>query len=199
MDGYTKHHMEKNLAIKHGIWAKYAITLPLVVFIFLALLLTFTDQPPNEWQKKEIVFSHLFRERIGVSLFDSNVLYTQSGEKYAIRKDAIADGLTAGNTYILVYSRANTIEGICAVEALSDENMIYQDLNASIARWEKEQAETIYIVLGLCMMELIALLIIDRLWCKKDHAQIKELQAKITRRKDYSANHRNSIRRFSSR
>ena len=187
MDGYTKHHMEKILAIKHGIWAKYAITLPLVVFIFLALLLTFTDQPPNEWQKKEIVFSHLFRERIGVSLFDSNVLYTQSGDKYAIRKEAMADGLTAGNTYILVYSRANTIEGICAVEALSDENMIYQDLNASIVHWEKERAEAIYIVLGLCIMELMALLLIDRLWCRKEHAQIRELKTKIAQRKERSA------------
>ena len=187
VDGYTKHHMEKILAIKHGIWAKYAITLPLVVFIFLALLLTFTDQPPNEWQKKEIVFSHLFRERIGVSLFDSNVLYTQSGDKYAIRKEAMADGLTAGNTYILVYSRANTIEGICAVEALSDENMIYQDLNASIVHWEKERAEAIYIVLGLCIMELMALLLIDRLWCRKEHAQIRELKTKIAQRKERSA------------
>ena len=187
MDGYTKHHMEKILAIKHGIWAKYAITLPLVVFIFLALLLTFTDQPPNEWQKKEIVFSHLFRERIGVSLFDSNVLYTQSGDKYAIRKDAMADGLTAGNTYILVYSRANTIEGICTVEALSDENMIYQDLNASIARWEKERTEAIHIILALYMTEMMALFLIDRLWCKNEHAQVRELQAIIARRKDYSA------------
>ena len=188
MDGYTKHHMEKILVIKHGIWAKYAITLPLVVFIFLALLLTFTDQPPNEWQKKEIVFSHLFRERIGVSLFDSNVLYTQSGDKYAIRKDAMSDGLTAGNTYILVYSRANTIEGICTVEALYDENMIYQDLNASIARWEKKRTEAIHIVLGLCMMELMALFFIDKLWCKKDHAQIKELKRKIARRIERSKN-----------
>lgn len=188
MDGYIKQQNEKIRSIKHIIWAKYGITLLLIVFILFTLVLMLTEQPPEKWTRKEIVFSHLSRERIGLSLFDSDVLLTENGEKYAIRKDAMADGLTAGNTYILVYSRANTIEGICAVEALSDENMIYQDLNASIVHWEKERAEAIYIVLGLCMMELIALLLIDRLWCKKDHAQIKELQRKIARRIERSAN-----------
>lgn len=187
MDGYIRQQNEKIRSIKHIICAKYGITLLLIVFILFTLVLMLTEQPPEKWTRKEIVFSHLSRERIGLNLFDSDVLLTVNGEKYAIRKDAMADGLTAGNTYILVYSRANTIEGICTVEALSDENMIYQDLNASIVRWEKERAEAIYIVLGLCIMELMALLLIDRLWCRKEHAQIRELQAKIARRKDYSA------------
>lgn len=156
IDGYIKQQNEKIRSIKHIIWAKYAATLLLIVFILLILVLMLTDQPPDKWTNKEIVFSHFSRERIGFSLFDSDVLLTENGEKYAIRKDAMADGLTAGNTYILVYSKANTIEGICIVEALYDENMIYQDLNTSIARWEKKRAEAIRIVLGLCMMDLMA-------------------------------------------
>lgn len=187
MDGYIKQQNEKIRSIKHIIWAKYGITLLLIVFILFTLVLMLTEQPPEKWTRKEIVFSHLSRECIGLSRFDSDVLFTENGEKYAIRKDSMADGLTAGNTYILVYSRANTMTALNSVEALSDENTIYQNLNVSIARWEKERTEAIHIILALCMTEMMALFLIDRLWCKKEHAQVRELQAKIARRKDYSA------------
>lgn len=187
MDGYIKQQNEIIRSIKHIIWAKYGITLLLIVFILFTLVLMLTEQPPEKWTRKEIVFSHLSRECIGLSRFDSDVLFTENGEKYAIRKDSMADGLTAGNTYILVYSRANTMTALNSVEALSDENTIYQDLNVSIARWEKERTEAIHIILALCMTEMMALFLIDRLWCKKEHAQVRELQAKIERRKDYSA------------
>lgn len=187
MDGYIRQQNEKIRSIKHIICAKYGITLLLIVFILFTLVLMLTEQPPEKWTRKEIVFSHLSRERIGLSRFDSDVLFTENGENYAIRKDGMADGLTTGNTYILVYSRANTMTGLNSVEALSDENTIYQDLNVSIAQWDKERTEAIYIILALCMMEMMALFLIDRLWCKNEHAQVRELQAKIVRRKDYSA------------
>lgn len=188
VDGYIKHQNDKIRSIRHIIWAKYATTLLLIVFILLALLLMLTEQPPEEWTRQEIVFSHFSRERIGLRRLDSDILITESGEKYAIRKDEMSDELTTGHTYMLVYSRANTIAGLNAVEALSDESTIFQDLNVSIARWEKERLEMILIVLGLCIAEMIALLLIDRLWCKIEHAQVRELQTKIAQRKERSVN-----------
>lgn len=189
MDGYIKHQNDKIRSIRHIIWAKYSTTLLLIVFILLALLLMFTNQRPTEWTKKEIVFSHFSRERFGFTLFDSDVLNTVSGEKFSIRRDEILDGLIDGNTYQLVYSRANAIAGLAAIEAISDENTIYQDLNVSIERWNREQLEVFHTILALCITELIALLLIDRLWCKTEHARIRECQSKIARRKERSTNY----------
>lgn len=187
-DGYIRHQSDKIRSIKHIIWAKYATALLLIVFILFVLLLMLTEQPPEEWTKQEIKFTHFSREQIGLSLLDSDVLNTESGEKYAVRMDQLSEDLTVGNPYMLVYSRANTMTGLNAVEALSDESTIYQDLNDSIARWEQERWEAIRIILVLGISELIALLLIDRLWCKKEHAQVKELQSKIARREERSIN-----------
>ena len=56
MDGYIKQQNEKILSIKHIIWAKYGITLLLIVFILFTLVLMLTEQPPEKWTRKEIVF-----------------------------------------------------------------------------------------------------------------------------------------------
>lgn len=57
MDGYIKQQNEKIRSIKHIIWAKYGITLLLIVFILFTLVLMLTEQPPEKWTRKEIVFS----------------------------------------------------------------------------------------------------------------------------------------------
>ena len=87
MDGYIKQQNEKIRSIKHIIWAKYGITLLLIVFILFTLVLMLTEQPPEKWTRKEIVFSLLSRERIGLSRFDSDILFTENGEKYLLHTE----------------------------------------------------------------------------------------------------------------
>ena len=71
------------------------------------------------------------------------------------------------------------------MEALSGDNMVIQNIEKSIAQWEQEQQECIIAIIVTLIIEIVALLLIDRLWCKKEHSQIQKLKADIARRKEH--------------
>lgn len=74
------------------------------------------------------------------------------------------------------------------MEALSDDNMVIQNLEKSIAQWEREQQETFIAIIVTLIIEAVALILIDRLWCKKEYSEIKKLKADIKRREERVGN-----------
>lgn len=191
MDGYIKNKAEAIKSVKKAILAKYLITFLIMIFIPVWLLALVTNQPPEKWTHATIVFSHISKEQIGLQRWSHYVLNTQDGRQFVINlnfvnMDDLSVHLVSGNTYQLVFS--NTIAGGDHMKALSDDNMIIHDLETSIAQWEQEQQGTITAIIVTLIIEIVALILIDRLWCKKEYAQIQKLNADIKRRQDHVKN-----------
>lgn len=186
MDGYIKNKKEAIKSVRKTIFGKYSITFLIISLIPVWLFVLLISQPPEKWTHKEIVFSHISQERIALQRWRSYVLNAEDGSQFVINSrfvdvDALSDYLVSGNTYHLVFS--NTIAGGDHMEALSDGNMIIQDLESSIDQWEWEQQEAIMAIIVTLIIEIVALILIDRLWCKKEYAQIRKLKADIQRRR----------------
>ena len=102
--------------------------------------------------------------------------------QYVIRRKAVLEEqLIPGQVYSLVYS--TTIAGGNQMEALSDGDTVYQDLNASVSCWRDQRHRLIHAIYVTLGVEAVALLLIDRLGCKKEHQQIKKHRANIRRRR----------------
>ena len=191
MDGYIKNKTEAMQSLKRNILGKYSITFFILILIPVWLFALAANQRPEKWTHTEIVFSHISQERIGLQRGRSYVLNTKDGKQFVIKSkfvnvDDLSDCLTSGNTYRIVFS--NTIAGGDHMEALSDDNMVIQNLEKSIAQWEREQQETFMAIIVTLIIEAVALILIDRLWCKKEYSEIKKLKADIKRREERVGN-----------
>ena len=187
MDGYIKNKAETIKSVRKMIFGKYSITILIIILIPVWLFALAVNQPPKKWTHTEIVFSHISQERIGLQRGRSYVLNTQDGRQFVIKSkfvdvDDLSECLVSGNTYHLVFS--NTIAGGDHMEALYDESTRFQDLEDSISRWESEQREMVAATIVTLGIEIIALILIDRFWCKKEYSQLKKLKADIMRRED---------------
>ena len=191
MDGYIKNKTEAMQSLKRNILGKYSITFFILILIPVWLFALAANQRPEKWTHKDIVFSHISQERIGLQRGRSYVLNTKDGKQFVIKSkfvnvDDLSDCLTSGNTYRIVFS--NTIAGGDHMEALSEDNMVIQNLEKSIAQWEREQQETFIAIIVTLIIEAVALILIDRLWCKKEYSEIKKLKADIKRREERVGN-----------
>ena len=57
-------------------------------------------------------------------------------------------------------------------------------LEKSIAHWEAQRRQAIISLYVTCGIEVAALILIDRLWCKKEYAQIRAQKEMIRRRQE---------------
>lgn len=185
MDGYIKN---KKAAIREQrltILYKYLCTFPILLFVALWLFFLVTEQPPEKWTHREILFSHISVEPLGRSRYP--FLYAQDGKKYPITsKEAagvvLTERLIPGERYTLVFS-----DGLMSVdyaEGLYDDDTVYLDLDTSIARWEERQKEYMDALKITAAIELGAILLIDWLWCSTEYSRIEKLKADIKRREE---------------
>lgn len=185
MDGYVKNKREALRSVRKRMFWKYAITFPILLFIPVWLFGIYSLGAPDEWKYTEVVYSHISSETIGLQRGKSNVLNTEDGRKFVIPSkllpaEYLKEMLVAGETYSLVYSE--TIAGGNHIEALYNARNILLDRAVSITAWEKEHQECLlelYITIGF---EMIALIFIDRLWCKEEHDGIQKLRQDIEKR-----------------
>ena len=74
------------------------------------------------------------------------------------------------------------------MEALSDDNLVIQNLEESVVQWERERQECVIAIVVTLIIEIVALILIDRLWCKKEYSEIQKLKADIKRRAERLGN-----------
>ena len=187
MDGYIKNKKEAIASVKKTIFSKYAITFFILISVPVWLFALAANQPPEKWTHTEVRFSHISRERVGLQSGYSYVLNAQDGRKFVIKSKYVdvtnlSDNLVPGNTYFLVFS--DTIAGGDHMEALFDEIVVFQDVNDSILQWEREQQEVVVAIIVTLVTEVVAVILIDGLWCKKEYSKIGKLKADIKRRED---------------
>lgn len=185
MDGYIKNKKEALRSVRKGIFWKYAITLPILLFILVWLFGIYSLGSPEDWKVTEVVYSHISSETIGLQRGKSDVFNAEDGRKYVIPAkllpvEHLQEMLVPGETYCLVY--LETIAGGDHIEELYNAQNTFLDHAVSGAAWEKERQEcflALYITIGL---EMLALIIIDRVWCKEEHARIQKLRQDMKKR-----------------
>lgn len=94
----------------------------------------------------------------------------------------LQEGLVAGKTYTIIYSE--TIMGGNILEVIYSDQYVFLDVSASVNDWNMERTKCVIALVATIGMEVIALILIDRLWCKKEYARIKELSSDIEARKE---------------
>lgn len=185
MDGYIKNKKEALRSVRKGIFWKYAITFPILLFILVWLFGIYSLGSPEDWKVTEVVYSHISSETIGLQRGKSDVFNAEDGRKYVIPSkllpvEHLQEMLVPSETYCLVYSE--TIAGGDHIEALYNAQNTFLDHAVSGAAWEKERQECVlalYITIGL---EMLALIIIDRVWCKEEHARIQKWRQDMEKR-----------------
>ena len=185
MDGYVKNKREALRSVRKRMFWKYAITFPILLFIPVWLFGIYSLGAPDDWKYTEVVYSHISSETIGLQRGKSDVFNTEDGRKYVIPSkllpvEHLQEMLVPGETYCLVYSE--TIAGGDHIEELYNAQNTFLDHAVSGAVWEKERQEcflALYITIGL---EMLALIIIDRVWCKEEHARIQKLRQDMKKR-----------------
>lgn len=190
MDGYIKNKKAAVASERTTILYKYAVSLLILVFVPIWLLGLFGNQPPEKWTHTEIVFSHISKEKVGARRGKDYVLNARDGRKFLLQAkyvdgNALSSHLQPGDTYQIVFSEI--VPGY-RMEALYSETETFQKLEDSVLQWEKEHNGFIIALIVNLGLEAIALILIDRLWCKPEYAKIKKLKADIQRRKERFAN-----------
>lgn len=196
MDGYLKNKTASLRSVRAAMFWKYGLTFPLVLFAAVWLLAACSYGPTESWKRTEAVYSHISYESVGLSRGRFYVLNTEDGRRFVIpsRREyhvSAADWeqrLSAGEACSIVY--AETAAGGDRLQALASLQGVFLDRSVSAAVWENDRRGCLlafYITLAL---EAAALLLIDRLWCRKEHAAIRKLQQDMARRKEKTARSR---------
>ena len=187
-DGYIIERNGQIRKLRQTIRAKYGVTLLVVIYIFIwsFAIAVYQWQSPERWTRAEIVYSHLSRESIGIRRGLSYVLHSADGRKFVVQNrddfSKLNETLRPGKSYSLVYSK--TIAGGDMLEELSDGAEALLPLEKSIAHWETQRRQAIISLCVTCGIEIAALILIDRLWCKKEYAQIRAQKEMIRRRQE---------------
>ena len=174
--------------LRQTIRAQYGVTLLVVIYILIwsFAIAVYQWQSPERWTRAEIVYSHLSRESIGIRRGLSYVLHSADGRKFVVQNrddfSKLNETLRPGKSYSLVYSK--TIAGGDMLEELSDGAEALLPLEKSIAHWEAQRRQTVVSLYVTCGIEIAALILIDRLWCKKEYAQIRAQKEMIRRRQE---------------
>ncbi len=182
MDGYIKNKFKEIKSVRKAILGKYSLTIFILLMLLGFLLAVCLTLPhPDKWKEETVVFSEIKRERLAFQRFESDVFVAADGRLFSIPNltEVLKNVLLAGESCKIIYSTGIFTSN---VEGLEMDGTVYIDVNDSIISWKKECKDVVIIACGMLAAEIIALLLIDRLWCKKEHQQIKKLKENIARR-----------------
>lgn len=168
---------EKIRQLRKRILHKLGITLPILLILFSLCTLPLLDQSPEDWTTTEIVFSHISREHTGIHRGDNDVLNTLDGRKFDIRTqfvslETLQKELIPGESCRITYSEH--VLDVPRIEALESGDTVYQTADASVQWREQEMRKLHNSILFTMAAEILALILVDRVWCRKEHQEIKE-------------------------
>ena len=174
---YKKLKQERIRQLRKRILHKLGVTLPILMILFSLCTLPLLDQPPEDWTTTEIVFSHISHEHTGIHRGDNDVLNTQDGRKFDIRTqfvslETLQKELIPGETYRITYS--GHFLDVPRVEAIGSTDTVYQTVEPSVEWWELGMRKLHKGILCNLAAEILALILVDRLWCRKEHLEIKK-------------------------
>jgi len=182
MDGYIKNKRQAIRSVWSGIVGKYSIVA--IPLILLCVLLLFSElvahQNPKRWKEETVQFAGFGEMWLLLNRNMSDALITEDGRKFHTGSaERLQNVLNVGEEYTIVYS--TNLKGK-VLQGLSKDGTVYIDVNDSAKAWRESAVYVLKITGWTVAVMITAILLIDRLWCKKEHAQIRKLQTDIARR-----------------
>ena len=185
MDGYIKNKRHKIKMERQAILWSYCYTFPIVMILFVCMFVLGYNAPPKQWHDIQVVCSHVSKHTVGRTGKNA-FLHTTDGQVFLIKTrnytaDEAEEILVPGKTYQLTYSNSMIYK---YVEALSTGEEILISLEESLSKYESSNktGKTVFVI--LIAVEIVALILIDRLACKNMYAEIKKLKQDIAIREE---------------
>ena len=187
MDGYIKNKKAEIRANRQVIACCYLITLPIVIFWVLCAWMYFAGQDPSEWGQTEIVYSQITKKYIASHRGNSYIFNGTDGRQFIISRKWLREVsgeslLVPGETYTLDYTGSEN--GWKSVVGLSHDGQVLIDRQAAVEAYYKNQRDYIRSLWVLAGVEVLALVIVDRLLCVRWHNKNRELQERIRKREE---------------
>lgn len=166
--------------------AIYCLSFPIIMFLLVWLFAIFLTLPPAKWETAHIQYSYIANERIGFTRGTSVVLHSSDGQKFVIPTRQISQTeaeavLLRGETYTIVYSKRL---GVQHIEALYTDSETVVALSESVEQFDQEQNGLFFAVGITVVLEIIAVILLDRLACKKMYTRIRKLKQDIVQREE---------------
>ena len=187
MDGYIKNKKAEIRANRQVIAYCYLLTLPIVIFWVLCAWMYFAGQDPSEWGQTEIVYSQITKKYIASHRGHSYIFNGTDGRQFIISRKWLREVsgeslLVPGETYTLDYTGSEN--GGKSVVGLSHDGQVLIDRQAAVEAYYKNQRDYIRSLWVLAGVEVLALVIVDRLLCVRWHNKNRELQERIRKREE---------------
>lgn len=187
MDGYIKNKKAEIRANRQVIACCYLITLPIVIFWVLCAWMYFAGQDPSEWGQTEIVYSQITKKYIASHRGNSYIFNGTDGRQFIISRKWLREVsgeslLVPGETYTLDYTGSEN--GWKSVVGLSRDGQVLIDRQAAVEAYYKNQRDYIRSLWVLAGVEVLALIIVDRLLCVRWHDKNRELKKRIQKREE---------------
>ncbi len=180
MDGYIKSKQNQIKLAKRAIMAKYSVTILFLVVLIVPHII-FLEPAPAEWKQEVITISNIQKERLGIRRFQDDVVVTSKGEKFALPALSAEqkEALIIGGQYTITYASVCFVNNIVG---MTKDTTVLIDTDSAVASWEQDQIVAHRIIAIVFILEVIALVLIDRCWCKPEYTQIRKLKQDIIRR-----------------
>lgn len=187
MDGYIKNKKAEIRANRQVIACCYLLTLPIVIFWVLCAWMYFAGQDPSEWGRTEIVYSQITKKYIASHRGNSYIFNGTDGRQFIISRKWLREVsgeslLVPGETYTLDYTGSEN--GWKSVVGLSHDGQVLIDRQAAVEAYYKNQRDYIRSLWVLAGVEVLALVIVNRLLCVRWHNKNRELQERIRKREE---------------
>ncbi|MBE7016876.1 MAG: hypothetical protein E7420_01775 [Ruminococcaceae bacterium] len=188
MDSYIQKRSERIKTLQITIVIKYSLCVFLLMSLPLWISAMFAQPKPETWQRAEVVCSEV-REEEGRK-YSYGVIEAETGESYLFENSIITyeqlnEAVESGDKCSIVY--ASSAEGILIGKAVSVEDSSIIDEEFAVEKWAQSRKTGYMTIAGIIVAALIALLLIDRIWCKSDKQEIKQLKAEIAKRESKKA------------
>ncbi len=183
MDSYIQKRTERIKTLQITIMIKYSLCIFLLMSLPLWISAMIAQPAPETWQQADLVCSEVKEEEGRKTTY--GLLMAETGESYLfdntlISYEELAEKVESGDECSVVY--AEGAGDVRMGKAISVEGDSIIDEEFAAQQWAKSRRTGYMTIAGVVVAALVALLLIDRIWCKGEKQEIKQLKAEIAKR-----------------
>ncbi len=188
MDSYIQKRRERIKTLQLTVIIKYSLCVFLLMSLPLWISAMAAQPKPETWLKADVVCSEVREEEGRKTTY--GVLLAETGESYLfdntlISYEQLAEAVEIGDECSVVY--AEGAGDVRVGKAISVEGSSIVDEEFAAEKWAQTRKTGYMTIAGTIVAALVALLLIDRVWCKGEKQEIKLLKAEIEKRENKKA------------
>ncbi len=186
MDSYIEKRQSAIKSIHINMMIKYSLCVFLLMSLPIWISAMHTQPKPDTWHSLETVCTEVSVDRSGETPYA--YILGEDGTKFLfdpklVDAETISEGVSAGDECSLMYADFGKSENKYA-KALSVDGEVLLDEQTSVEYWESSHKTSLLAIFGTIAAAAVSALLIDRLWCKNDRAEVRRLRDEIRKRED---------------